>query len=246
MERSKKSCKTTPKEELTASPREGCIEVFKMRLRIHLFEQHTRKNRREGDAATVAGTVAGTQDDGATVADGENETNGRDDSDIPGPDGWNNNALIVRRRNTLLVSTRRGVGAIVFKFKSNQDCIEFCDRLVYLNRDYFKYDTAKSGYVNGMDAREQYCEELREAKRRRLMMLGDQQINGPRSSHRGGSAVEQELTAEDPRQNRRQDELLSYMVRLVNDEEFRQLVDEIERGLQSAPETAGVHHAMGF
>lgn len=246
---SKKGGKS-PKEELTAAPREGCIEVFKMRLRISLFKQNARKSRKDCDGGTVVGTVAGTQDDGATVADQgvDDEMNGRDDNDIPGPDGWNNNALVVRRLNTLLVSTRRGVGAIVFKFKSNQDCIEFCDRLVYLNRDYFTNNADKMGrgYVNGMDSREQYCEKMKEVKRRRLTVMRDQQLIDIPAGSEGGVENKQESTVHDVKQTRRQNELFSYIVRLAHDEEFRQYVDEVERGLQSAPETEEMYNALGF
>ena len=232
---SKKGGKKPPiVEELTAAPREGCIEVRKMRLRIRLFEQDKPWERR--DDATVAMTVA-TQADGATTAEGDAQHN---DSDIPGRDGWNNNALVVRRLNTLLVSTRRGMGAIVFKFKSNQECIEFCDRLVYLNRDYFTPSKCVgknvNGFMNGMDRRENYCDSLREMKRRRLSMMRDDQLITATTS---GSNME------DSRQTRHQDEILSYIVRLAHDEEFQGYVDEIERGLQMAPETAGIYDSWG-
>ena len=141
------------------------------------------------------------------------------------------------------MSTRRGVGAIVFKFKSTRDCIEFCDRLVYLNRDHFKNGKRGDVYVNGMDSREQYCDEVREAKRRRLTMMGDRQMFDTSASGASGAANVEEQSA---REARRQDELLSYIVRLAHDEEFRQFVDEIERGLELAPETAGIYSAMGL
>ena len=232
---SKKGGKKPPiVEELTAAPREGCIEVRKMRLRIRLFEQDKPWERR--DDATVAMTVA-TQADGATTAEGDAQHN---DCDIPGRDGWNNNALVVRRLNTLLVSTRRGMGAIVFKFKSNQECIEFCDRLVYLNRDYFTPSKCVgknvNGFMNGMDGRENYCDSLREMKRRRLSMMRDDQMITAATS---GSNMD------DSRQTRHQDEILSYIVRLAHDEEFQGYVDEIERGLQMAPETAGIYDSWG-
>jgi hypothetical protein len=227
------SSKKKKVEELTAAPREGCIEVRKMRMRVRLFEQHTPSG------------VAGTQDDGATLAEGgEVDVNARGDADVPGPDGWNNNAMVVRRLNTLLVSTRRGMGAIIFKFKSNQDCIEFCDRLVYLNRDYFKNATGENKgecYVDGMDSRESYCEELREAKKRRLSMIRDQQMAAS-SCGRGDNDSGQEPSVEELRHDRRNDEILSYMVRLSQDEDFKGFVDEIERGLQSSSEGA----ALGF
>ena len=243
------------KEELTASPREGCIEVRKMRLRIRLFEQQNPAERKESDCATVAGTIAGTQDDGAAAEDGtENETNNaRCDNDIPGKDGWNNNAMVVRRLNTLLISTRRGMAAIVFKFKTKQDCIEFCDRLVYVNRDYFKKNALNEiddGCVSGSDFMENHCNQLREAKRRRLSVLEDQQMAAEQSRSSGknddNTGNVHSSTLHYAKQARRKDELLSYIVRLSHDEDFLGFVDEIERGLQSAPETAGVYNAMRF
>lgn len=236
------------KEELTASPREGCIEVRKMRLRIRLFEQQNPAERKESDGATVVGTIAGTQDSGVAADDGtEHETNARYDNDIPGTDGWNNNAMVVRRLNTLLISTRRGMAAIVFKFKTKQDCIEFCDRLVYVNRDHFKKNALNvidDGCVSGNDFLENHCNELREVKRRRLSMLEDQHM--ATGSSCCTEKNDQPNGNPNSLQTRRQDEILSYIVRLSHDEDFLGFVEEIERGLQSAPETAGVYNAMGF
>ena len=272
------SKKNTRKEEITAAPREGCIEVRKMRLRIRLFEQHTPWERSGGqplrraesqcDAATVARQDDGAITDNDTHAASANAHQNHYDTDIPGSDGWNNNALLVRRLNTLLVSTRRGMGAIVFKFKTKQDCIEFCDRLIFLNRDYFyrsiSNDTETTslkrgtgagdlGFVNGMDQREYYCNELREVKRRRSSMMGDKQVTTAAAASWGreeNDTVSDEegicMTMENLRQSRRKDEILSYIVRLAHDEDFRGFVDEIERGLLLAPDTAGVHSALGY
>ncbi|KAL3800175.1 hypothetical protein HJC23_001096 [Cyclotella cryptica] len=272
------SKKKTRIEELTAAPREGCIEVRKMRLRIRLFEQHTPWERSGGqslrraesqcDAATVDGATAamgGMENDTHDASSNSNQIN--HDSDIPGIDGWNNNALLVRRLNTLLVSTRRGMGAIVFKFKTNQDCIDFCDRLVFLNKKYFCGSMSNDigstslkrgegaddlGYVNGMDQREYYCNELREAKRRRSSMMGDEQATSLRATSKGreendvaSEEVDAFTTMKKTRQSRRNDEIHSYIVRLVHDEDFRGFVDEIERGLLSAPDTAGILLALG-
>lgn len=163
-----KSSSTTIVEELTAAPREGCIEVRKMRLRIRLFAQHkpwdaittvanatsassASKHIRSSNASrgghqhggdntnatsketTITDVKVGTVDSKPTKKKEEDDDGY--DSDTPGPDGWNNNALLVRRRNTLLVTTRRGFGALVFQFKSVRDCIDFCDRLIFLNRN---------------------------------------------------------------------------------------------------------------
>ncbi len=153
----------TDVEELTAAPREGCIEVRKMRLRIRLFAQHkpwdstptattsssslfkrgssnSSSQKCGGNHASISkeseepGVEVRTVGKTSNKNKGDNDDDGYD-TDTPEPDGWNNNALLVRRRNTLLVTTRRGWGALVFQFKSVRDCIDFCDRLVYLNRN---------------------------------------------------------------------------------------------------------------
>jgi hypothetical protein len=282
-------------EELTAAPRVGCIEVRKMRLRIRLFEQHTPWNNnannhqqqqaqcgvKRGDSQGGTRALTHGQEEAAALevatASTENNSNEEEDSDIPGRDNWNNNALLVRRLNTLLISTRRGMGAIVLQFKNNQECIEFCDRLVYLNREYFGKSLPgeegvgnehmgigtkrgmDDGFVNGMDQRDYYCNEIREFKKRQYAVMGDQDTMIGRSSFAGvhgggGRAHEHDMnngeeegvpTAQEAKQQRRKDEILSYIVRLAHDEEFRGFVDEVERGLEMAPDTAGVHAALG-
>mmetsp|Transcript_18451 Transcript_18451/g.35162 ORF Transcript_18451/g.35162 Transcript_18451/m.35162 type:complete len:315 (+) Transcript_18451:127-1071(+) len=254
--------KTAAAEELTAAPRTGCIEVRKMRLRIRLFEQNVPWNPnprrqqagesqdRRGNSDDVGPSPENTEKSAGSINHRHKAENNDYDPEIPGSDGWNNNALVVRRQNTLLISTRRGMGAIVFQFKSNQDCIEFCDRLVYLNKDYFskpcndseRLDVVshkrtaedKCQVVNGMTQNELYCKELREQKRRRYEILGDETIGDPVTR-----------TAEESSRFRRKDELLSYVVRLAHDENFRGFVDELERSIQLAPDCSGIHAAFG-
>jgi hypothetical protein len=237
--RNNSSNDNTDVEELTAAPREGCIEVRKMRLRIRLFAQHkpwestptastssssifkcgssnTSTQKRRGNHASMSkqesvepGVEVGTVDKtcnknkGADDDDDDDDDNGYD-TDTPGPDGWNNNALLVRRRNTLLVTTRRGWGALVFQFKSVRDCIDFCDRLVYLNRNLLmppqlppeassrtrrsengeeadeQTILRKRKFINGMDEREQYIAELNSSKRCKLDLLGDLKVCAPK------------------------------------------------------------------
>ncbi|KAL7473443.1 hypothetical protein ACHAXS_013884 [Conticribra weissflogii] len=252
--------KSTTVEELTAAPRAGCIEVRKMRLRIRLFEQNAPWNPnqrrqqggesqgRRGDDDDVGLTAENTEKCVGGIGHGQKTENIDFDSDIPGSDGWNNNALVVRRQNTLLISTRRGMGAIVFQFKYNQDCIEFCDRLVYLNKDYLskpQSDSEREGVfshkrtaelnchvANGMTQSELYCKELRDRKRRRYEILRHEAI---------GESVTG--TAEETSRCRRKDELLSYVVRLAHDENFRGFVDELERSMKLAPDCSGIYAA---
>mmetsp|Transcript_18757 Transcript_18757/g.34851 ORF Transcript_18757/g.34851 Transcript_18757/m.34851 type:complete len:290 (-) Transcript_18757:620-1489(-) len=287
-------------EELTVAPREGCIEVRKMRLRIQLFEQHTpwdpnqlynhrrrraqhrgKENQQPNNSANVQGKEhepEGTDKNNADI-NINNDKNNDDtedqhyDSDTPGADGWNDNSLLVRRRNTLLVTTRRGMGAVVFRFKSTQDCIDFCDRLTYLNREYLAPMMASStrdddtdlddatckkrarssnatvdhgdGYVNGMDKRELRLDEMRNDKRRKCTdkgTLATTLLRRPMSDVRKEEAP---ATSQELRRHARQEEIMSYIVRLAHNEEFRGFVDELERGLESAEDTAAIHAAFG-
>ncbi len=46
------------------------------------------------------------------------------------------------------------------------------------------------------------------------------------------------------KQYRRKDELMSYIVKLAHDEDFRGFVDELERGLETADGSAGVFDSL--
>ena len=237
-----------------------------MRLRISLFQQHRSWS------------------DKNNAADNDGKENDDDDSDTPGADGWNNNSLLVRRRQSLLVTTRRGMGAVMFQFKSTQDCVDFCDRLVYLNREYLfpssrddaentntDYSTKKraradndesDGYVvNGLDRRELHIDEMNGIKRHRGSAFGDYEVpeqrlllnnNNPtqRREESSGNLIWSEeeapsMSEEATKQSRRQEEMMSYIVKLAHSEEFRGFVDEIERGLETAEDTAAIHAALG-
>ena len=235
---SKKSqqARFSTEEELTVAPRKGSIEVRKMRLRVKLFEQG-----QVGDITKVGDNNA-TQN---TIAESENN-----DQDFVGSDGWNNNALVVRRKDSVLVSTRRGMGALVFRFKSVKHCLEFCDRLVLLNQDYFLssskpndgiFDGHGTSNQNGLDQRELNVDGVRSNKRRKADMMGDQllwnssllplsdadEVDG--KARTGGDTSNETLA----KQYRRKDEVLAYIVKLAQNEEFRGFVDELERGLDT-------------
>jgi hypothetical protein len=260
---SKKSSQPTQsrEEELTVAPRKGSVEVRKMRLRVKLFEQNQPRDSNNSNT----GNAKQNHNDEEQTEEHENNP------DFVGSDGWNNNALVVRRKDSLLVTTRRGMGALVFRFKSVQQCLEFCDRLIYLNQDYFMPSSSSNtnrndgmfdqhtGCLNGMDQRELYVDGMRSNKRRKADMIGDQ-INLWNSSSslfpNAGSAHEQykndEVTRVErdeyndavARQYRRKDELLSYVVKLAHDEDFQGFVDELERGLEAVNGTAGVFDSL--
>jgi hypothetical protein len=242
---SKKSSQQTQsvEEELTVAPRKGSIEVRKMRLRVKLFEQNNAKQREEQNVE-------------------EQENN----PDFVGADGWNNNALVVRRKDSLLVTTRRGMGALVFRFKSVQQCMEFCDRLIYLNQDYFmpsSPSTTKGNddilhqhneSLNGLDQRELYVDGMRSNKRRKAEMINDQLLWNSSSLFPAVAASAHEKYENDEmvreeteeyndaaaKQYRRKEELLSYVFKLSHDEDFQGFVEELERGLEAVDGTAGV------
>ncbi len=228
-------------EELTAAPREGCIEVRKMRLRIRLFQQHVPWDADRPSSSTSA------RGDGGDDEDGDD---GRGDSDVPGSDGWNDNALLVRRRNTLLVTTRRGRGAVVFRFLSTRDCVDFCDRLVHLNRRVLLAPPRRlrggggGGDVDD-DADEDADASLRKwapaaDERRRELLINE--ANG--AKRRCLAATLGDRDAGDS--SRRRECIVNYIVQLAHSEEFRGFVDEIERGLECTPDTAAIHAALGF
>jgi hypothetical protein len=64
-----------------------------------------------------------------------------------------NDAVVVRRRNALLVSSRTRVRSLVFKFSDVQSCLDFSDRLVELNPSLFRIPRSPSNlnsvFANG-------------------------------------------------------------------------------------------------
>eukprot|EP00957_Ditylum_brightwellii_P000644 50176-Ditylum_brightwellii.AAC.1 len=76
-------------ETITAAPRRGCVEVRKLRLRIQLFKQPSKNI---GGSGKEQGRDAGANPSNAN--------------------GGNNNTLVVRRKDTILLSTRQGMGAV--------------------------------------------------------------------------------------------------------------------------------------
>ena len=239
-------------EELTAAPREGCIEVRKMRLRIRLFQQHVPWDADRPSSSTSA------RGDGGDDEDGDD---GRGDSDVPGSDGWNDNALLVRRRNTLLVTTRRGRGAVVFRFLSTRDCVDFCDRLVHLNRRVLLAPPRRlRGGGGGGDVEDDADEDADESSRK-WAPDGRALPNGAvvAADERRRELLIDEANAAKRRclaatlgdrdagnSSRRRECIVNYIVQLAHSEEFRGFVDEIERGLECTPDTAAIHAALGF
>ena len=97
--------------------------------------------------------------------------------------------------------------------------------------------------MSGMDQRELYVDEMRSNKRRKADTIGDQnQIWNSRFRGAASTGAEQyqnddvarseeeEYRDASAMQYRRKDELLSYIVKLSQDEDFCGFVDEIQRG----------------
>jgi hypothetical protein len=219
-------------------------------LRIRLFEQHLPWDR--GDRPSSSSSARA----GTAVTD-EYDRDARGDVDIPGSDGWNDNALLVRRRNTLLITTRRGRGAVVLRFASTRDCVDFCDRLVYLNRRVLLAPPLRHAYRVGDYNREAYDEDADAPSKRRYhegrgissgVIVSDER----RREHRideSNDAKRRRLTAlgnDRDDCSRRRESIVNYIVQLAHSEEFRGFVDEIERGLEFASDTAAIHAALGF
>ena len=141
--------------------------------------------------------------------------------------------------------------AICLQFRTPSDCIGFCDRLVELNKDHFARQTLpgreskRSGEdvdddddcANEMVRREMAIHETNDYKRRKLQMLGDQVAISQRFDK---ALVRGEATPDDcsvhanllqEERNRRRDELVAYITKLSQDEDFKGYVDEIERSL---------------
>ena len=228
------------------------------------------KEARAAPSAASAGTDRreAARDGADAAAAGEDEEDDEDD-DAPGADGWNNNSLVVRRDDTLLVTTRRGMGAVAFRFRSTRDCIDFCDRLTHLNREYLAppshaaaaaaEDAASAtgerddGYVHGMDRRERCRMEQIGAKRRCLRAAAGRGALSTALLGRPPRDVldeEAPTVAEEAAPCCRQEELMSYVVRLAHSAEFEGFVDELqtmmEMEIETAGETAGQLAAFGL
>ena len=130
----------------------------------------------------------------------------------------------------------------------------------------------KRGYVNGMDRREQYIDELNSMKRRRLAMLSDQKVCAPKydktlqggggSGSRGGGETTTTATNQmsDAKQapglsndnttcqyQNRRGSIMNYIIQLAHSEDFKGFVEEFERGLESAlHEDDNIRATLGF
>ena len=82
-------------QPIVVTPRKGCVEVAKLRLRVNIFSSNTC------------------------------------------------HTTVIRRMDTILLSSRKSAGAIVLKFESIKDCSAFVDQLVHLNNEEYTNQTSK-------------------------------------------------------------------------------------------------------
>jgi len=109
-----------------ATPKKNCVEIKKMRLRIHLFARPTETNdcSSSNNKDDTAATNSKVSNPATTV-----------------PSSYH--ATVVQRKDTLLITSSRGnIGAVVFKFQTLMDCLAFTNRLVSLNT--MNYTTTSS------------------------------------------------------------------------------------------------------
>ena len=94
---------------MTVVPKKGCVEVKKLRLRVHLFVQHHQQQCNEDGTLSHQQTM--------------------DCVDYV-------HTSIIRRRNMISLSPRTGLGAVVLQFKSIAESLAFTDRLLELNAEF--------------------------------------------------------------------------------------------------------------
>lgn len=196
--------------KISVSPRKGCVEIQKLRLRIHLFS--SRK-----PATTV-----------------------------------------IRRMDTILLSSRKSAGAIVLKFTNINECISFADRLIYLNNhDYMQ-----------MMVNNDQLSKTNKAENDKSIMINqlDNCHNSQQDSHHGSTKSTISKSVEDPSSTTQTEdhqdittsvgssgigmdkklEIHSYIARLLHDDDFMQFVSHVEEELTGSPDLAQILYAVGL
>lgn len=123
-----------------------------------------------------------------------------------------------RRVDRIYCPSRSSSGGLVLKFRNKQDCLEFFDRLIALNPS----NESNNGTTESLNTN------------------GDQ--NGGEIGKRKGLALS--LYGDDVAVKRRKFDTMSYIVRLLHDEDFRKFVDDIEQTLTSSPDGASILDAI--
>lgn len=192
-------------EGVTAVPRKGCVEVKKLRLRVHLFHKTANKNVISNESST------------SPVASNRQK---RDSA----------HTTVIRRRDTILLSSRRGLGAVVFKFRSIAACMSFVDKLIELNSDYV-FNQTEDRDIQRPVKRLRVCHQEKDNN--------NDQSKSCTSDSRTSISNEEEIQS-----NERSDEIRSYIVRLLHDGDFMDFVDNVEESLSSSPDCARILEAL--
>ena len=124
-----------------------------------------------------------------------------------------------RRCDRIYCPSRSSSGAIVLKFQSKQDCIEFYDQLVALNPQ--ESDSTVNSNGEAASNSDEENDKRRPHPSLDLTRYGDE------------SSVK-----------RRKYETMSYIVRLLHNDEFHKFVDNVEATLLSTQDGASILAAM--
>ena len=207
-------------EPITAAPRRGSIDIKRLRLRIHLFhspQKQTGANKTNAGTSKDIGSNNTTQDacPSSRKPDERAQT------------------TVVRRRDRILLSTRKGFGAVLLKFRSVTECVAFSDRLVELNHDFTlsspaQNDTPSSAQRPTKRIRRNENEDNTKNGNEHLSVQQSPRHTIQTSNNVQGSA---ENTSVASKSN-----MLSYIVRLLHDDDFLDFIDSVETSLSSSPD----------
>eukprot|EP00543_Licmophora_paradoxa_P015235 CAMPEP_0202479352 /NCGR_PEP_ID=MMETSP1360-20130828/94939_1 /ASSEMBLY_ACC=CAM_ASM_000848 /TAXON_ID=515479 /ORGANISM="Licmophora paradoxa, Strain CCMP2313" /LENGTH=217 /DNA_ID=CAMNT_0049106675 /DNA_START=492 /DNA_END=1142 /DNA_ORIENTATION=- len=131
-----------------------------------------------------------------------------------------NLAWVTKRRSTLLFPTRRG-GQVCLKFGDVQDCNEFFDRLNQLNQAPVSPDIEEALISNDSKKSDKDSAANTDRKRKAIMREPLDLLEMKEQ--------DEEMT------KRRKHDTLSYLVRLLHDQDFCQFVDKVENTLMATP-----------
>ncbi len=209
-------------EGVTVVPRYGCIEVKKLRLRIHLFKTTAKDNYNNN------------------VRNNKNRKNTKKREA---------NTTVVRRRDTILFTNQHTKGAVVLKFRSVAKCMGFSDRLVELNADYIFNQTDDKlvqrplkrprKVATNSSSNANYSNRTSSAN-------GANGANVAASSNNDGGCGSGNNNNDNDGDAGGTEAIRSYMVRLLHDEDFLGFVDNVEHSLASAPDTSKILEALAY
>mmetsp|Transcript_15297 Transcript_15297/g.22420 ORF Transcript_15297/g.22420 Transcript_15297/m.22420 type:complete len:310 (-) Transcript_15297:168-1097(-) len=241
-------------DPITVAPRRGCVEVRKLRLRIHIFT--AAAGRQTGQSQSQNKNHPSSKKRTSSQALDESHN---DQSQPRSQQQMEVHTTVVRRKDTILLS-KGGFGAIVFQFKSTADCISFSDRLVELNAEYCLNSNSNSNSSCDYDAAH--------SKKRKMMMLRgnhhpkdkdhslDHANRTPSASctktNINGPPQEQQQQQQQQQHHRQQHgeensfAIQSYMVHLLHDRDFLGFVDRVEESLSSNADCMKMLQALEY